>query len=142
MAGANRTGDRRPTARLHRVRRIWRDSTRDPMRTPLPMAPVSRQLVASQERTGGAQIQTILPEINLHRLGWPSAIARNSHFTAPDSAATHQAGPCREVPGKLELRRSRGSHIRPVRSGGLRHGTRCIGPLIHKVRRISDLEQP
>jgi len=33
-------------------------------------------------------------------------------------------------------------HIRPIRSGGLSHGTRCIGPLIHEVRDISDLEQP
>ena len=60
----------------------------------------------------------------------------------PGSAATHHAGPCREVPEELELRSSRGCHIRPVRSGGLGHGTRCIGPLIHEVRQISDLEHP
>src|SRR5271165_4481495 len=43
-------------------------------------------------------------------------------LTAPDSAATHQAGPCREVPGEFEFRRSRGSYIESIRSGGLRHG--------------------
>jgi len=47
------------------------------------------------------------------------------------------------MPVGCESSRSLGGGLGgPIRSGGLCHGTSRIGPLIHEVRHISDLEQP